>query len=457
MKTLNTFLTETISPIVDIFEAEGTKFDQQTDDFDTLLKANPNLNANKNPDAVKKLLEDILTATNSSSSYQLDMSFVYANGSKYFKISYDFYEAICAIQNNPEHTSVFKFKYISKRKIEVSFIKGGIVLETGNGSINKVSTEQQETATCIVWNAYVDALRDQKTFDTFDTEFIKGLVTELAANFDKAWLSTFGKQCVAITKYLESIKCDPKDYKMCRYGEPESKNKVSEAHNKFIANYTKEIGGQKDNFDPSDVLIYRESEADNLVALLNKYASDPVNSKSSFLTEVFEKKLLQGISLKKIAGNKDGRYSKYNTGDQNDARIGDVTGYKIDKHSNANQFIVWVEGNFRFDDITDSEGNEVTTTNSVKITLRSFGKPGPGMDVCINEKKSPTLGKCPARVWRDVAGLNTRKPSSLEECTDAMKAFMDNNNDELIKQKLKLIIAAAVKEGPACFPFILLH
>lgn len=43
--------------------------------------------------------------------------------------------------------------------------------------------------------------------------------------------------------------------------------------------------------------------------------ADPVNCKKSYLTDVFEKKLLQGLSLKKIAGNKDGRYSKYNTGD----------------------------------------------------------------------------------------------------------------------------------------------
>ena len=461
MKTLNTFLKETLSPVFsmfDIFEAADskTKFEHSTNNFNELLSKNPKLNANKNPDAVETLIEELVTIAN----YRPEEMFIYAIGANNFKIPYEFYEAICLVSNNPKYTSIFKFKdksNITKRKIEVSFINGGLVFETGNGSIGKVSTEQQETATCIVWNAYVNALREHSSFDTSDKSFIKGLVAELAANFDDAWISNFGKQCVAITKYLESIGCDPKDYKMCRYGENAAKNKVSHAYSKFIKNYTTEIGGQKDNFDPSDVLIYLESEADNLISLLNSYAADPVNCKKSYLTDVFEKKLLQGLSLKKIAGNKDGRYSKYNTGDQNEARIGDVTSYEVSKRSNSNQYIIWVEGNFRFDDITDSEGEEVKSTSSVTITLRSFGEPGPGMDICINEKKAPTLGKCPARIWREICGLPLRTTSPLAQCTSAMKNFMENNNEELIKQKLKHIIAAAVKEGPACFPFILLH
>lgn len=459
---------ETISPILDIFEAADskTKFEHSTNNFSELLSKNPKLNANKNPEEVEALIEELVSIAN----YRPEELFIYATGASNFKIPYEFYEAICSVSNNPKYTSVFKFKdksNITKRKIEVSFIKGGLVFETGNGSIGKVSTEQQETATCIVWNAYVNALREHGSFDTSDKSFIKGLVADLAANFDDAWISTFGKQCVAITKYLESIDCDPKDYKMCRYGESaivdtdteaqKIAKKVSTAYSKFIKNYIIEIGGQKDNFDPSDVLIYLESEADNLVTLLNSYAADPVNCKTSYLTDVFERNLLQGLSLKKIAGNKDGRYSKYNTGDQNEARIGDVTSYEVNKRSNSNQYIILVEGNFRFDDITDSEGEEVKPTSSVTITLRSFGKPGPGMDVCINEKKAPTLGKCPARIWREICGLPLRTTSPLAKCTGAMKDFMENNNEELIKQKLKHIIAAAVKEGPACFPFILLH
>lgn len=453
MKSLTQYLFE---HILNIFEAEGTKtkFDNWTSEFDDLLKKNPSLNAHKNPEAVNKLIEDLIATAN----YKPDELFIYATGASNFKIPYAFYDTLISFSNNSEYTSVFKFKEIGKNKIQVSFIKGGPIFETGSGSIGRVSTEQQETATCVVWNAYVDALRENKDFNTSDKEFIKTLVAELSDNFDGEWISTFGKQCVAITKYLESIGCDPKDYKMCRYGEAASKNKVSDAYSKFIANYTSSIGGQKDNFDPSDVLIYLESKSGELVSMLNKYASDPVNSKQTYLTEVFEKKLLQGISLKKIAGNKDGKYSKYNTGDQNEARIGDVTSFEVnEKRSNANQFIVWVEGNFRFDDITDTEGNEVNTVNSVTLTLRSFGKGGVGMDVCINEKKSPSLGKCPARIWREVIGLNPHKTASLSKCTSAMKEFMENNNEEFIKEKLKHLIASAVKEGPACFPFILLH
>lgn len=437
-----------------ILEAEGTKtkFDNSTSTFDDLIDKNPELNACKNSKIVNELLEDII----SYAQYRPKELFIYASKSSYFKIPYAYYEALLHFMKDAKYKNIFKFKEVSSKKIQVSFVKGGPIFETGSGSISRVSTEQQESATCVVWNAYVDTLRKNEVFDTSNIEFIRSLVKELTDKFDEEWITTFGKQCVAITSYLKKIGCNPTDYKMCRYGEEESSNKVSNAYSQFVANYIKKIGGQKDNFDPSDVLIYLEKEENNIIKLLNEYTKDPINKKSEYLNNIFEKKLLQGISLKKIVGTKQAKYSKYNTGDQNEARIGKVHSYNVIPTS-GNNVIICAEGNFKFDDITDSEGNEIETTNSVKITLRTFGNDTVGMDVCINEKKSPSLGKCPARIWREVIGLNPNKTHDINKCIDALNAFIKNNNEELIKEKLKHIIASAVKEGPACFPFILLH
>lgn len=450
MKNLHESLSQLSSMVL---EGTTTKFDQSTSSFDDLLKINPKLRASKDSENIREFLNDIIEIA----EYNPDEMFIYSNGGDYFKIPYAFNEAIiqCMNNSNKNYAKLFKISYFGK-KVKISFINGGLIFETGSGSIGRVSTAQQETATCVVWNAYIDAMRDAKTFDINDKGFIKSLIADLAANFDTEWITTFSKQVITITNYLQSIGCNAIDYKMCRYGEKEAEDSVGKAYELFISNYTKEIGGKKDNFDPSDVLIYNEKQKTYIISKLKSYASDPVNKKEDYIKELFKEKLIQGISLKKIVGNKQGRYDMYNIGEGN--KIESVTKYKIDSHSGDKQIIVLCEGKFTFDGVTDGDGNEIADSPMVRLIMRSFGAGQTAVECLIKEikgKQSPSLGKCPARYWRDV--IESPKNSTLEENITAFNKFLNSGDEMKIRAGLRDIIKGSIKEGPNCFPFILLH
>ena len=437
--------------LLNLMEGTTTKFDHFASTFDELMDNNLSLNAHKNRELVSKLIKDIID----EADYQPEELFIYSEGGSYFKIPYAFTEAIFTILKRPEYVEKFK-TYIKGNKVKISFAKkGGEVFETGSGSIGRVSTAQQETATCLVWNAYVDAVRENKNLDVTDKITIQNIVSDLAAEFDSEWISTFGKQVNTIIQYLESLGKNPLDYKLCRYGEREAENSVGKAYESYISAYTKAIEGQKDNFDPSDVILYKESERGSIVSKLKSYVSDPINNKPIFTEELFNTLLLQGISLKKIAGNKSGRYDRYNVGEGN--KVEKVHKFNIDSHSNDKQVIVWCEGNFSFDNITDGEGNEIKESPVVKLVMRSFGSGQTAIDCLIKEikgKQSPSLGKCPARFWREI--ISSSKGDSLQENIENFNKFLKGNKS-IILSKLGEIIKGSIKEGPNCFPFILLH
>lgn len=434
-----------------ITEGTSTKFDRFVSTFDKLMSINPNLVAHRNPELVSGLLNDIIEKAN----YRPDELFIYSEGGTYFKIPYAFNEAISLVIKEPKYVKIFKHT-IKGNKFIVSFARGGKVFETGSGSIGRVSTAQQETATCLVWNSYINALRDNKNLDVMDKETIQNIVSDLAAGFDSEWISTFGKQVTTITQYLESIGEDPLDYKLCRYGEKEAENSVGKAYESFISSYTKAIEGQKDNFDPSDVILYKESARGAIVSKLKSYANDPINSKPIFVEELFKTHILQGISLKKIAGNKGARYDTYNIGEGN--KVENVNKFNIDSHSNEDkQVIVWCEGNFAFDNITDEIGAEIDNSKTVKLVMRSFGSGQTAVDCLVKEikgKQSPSLGKCPARIWRDIIGIT--KKASLQDNIKCFNQFLQGDKSKVLTG-LGEIIKGAIKEGPNCFPFILLH
>lgn len=434
-----------------IMEGTKTKFDRFVSTFDELMDNNITLSAHKNRELVSNLIKDIID----EADYQPEELFIYSEGGSYFKIPYAFNEAILIVLKRPEYVDDFKCQ-VHGNKIKVSFTKrGGEIFETGSGSIGRVSTAQQETATCLVWNAYVDAVRENKNLDVMDKATVQNIVSDLAAAFDSEWISTFGKQVNTIMQYLESLGKDPLDYKLCRYGEKEAEDSVGKAYESFISAYTKVVEGQKDNFDPSDVILYKESSRGTIVSKLKSYASDPINNKPVFTKELFDTVLLQGISLKKIAGNKNGCYDRYNVGDGN--KVEKVYKFSIDRHSNDKQVIVLCEGNFSFDNVTDGDGKEIKVSPIVKLVMRSFGSGQTAVDCLIKEikgKQSPSLGKCPARFWRNI--INVPKKSSLHVNIEKFNEFLKGDTSSVLTG-LGEIIKGAIKEGPNCFPFILLH
>lgn len=78
------------------------------------------------------------------------------------------------------------------------------------------------------------------------------------------------------------------------------------------------------------------------------------------------------------------------------------------------------------------------------------------MDCTTIGTKSPSLGKCAKAVWADILGLKEKQKLTIEECLDTFKEFL-NGDEKIVKEKLKEIIQSAVKEGPNCFPFVLIH
>ena len=427
----------------------STRFDKYTNSFDDLINVCPTLRAKREAKDVEMLINDII----SSSDYITNKTFIYAPKGLFFKVSYSYYKEIKEIVNSPKYKDKFKTTDKGGGKIVVSYINGGIIFETGAGSIGRITTAQQETAKCVVWNTYIDNLRnDDDVFNVNDRDTIKNVIKDIADDFDDDWISTFIKQVTTITEYIKKFGGDPSDYKLCRYGESESNNIVSSAYKLFIDKYISVLEGQKDNFDPSDVILYKESETNNIVNALNKYCDNVIENKNNFINNLFKTHLLQGLSLKKIVGKNTCRYEEFNTGDQNVNRIGDVTDFHILRSRTPNCVSVICKGNFKFDDITDEEGNIIKTEHSLKLKLRTFGDGRTGIECFINDSKEPTLGKCPVRIWKPIIGVNDKEDITI--CIEKFKTMLENKN---VKDNLKTIIQYAVKEGPACFPFILLH
>lgn len=431
-----------------ILEGESaTKFDAYTSSFDELLKLNDTLRANApGYEFLKEFFNDVIELAN----YKPEELFIYAHGATYFKIPYAFGSAIKQCIGE-KYSSMLKFTE-SGNKIKIYPFKGrGELFETGSGSIGRVSTEHQETATCIVWNAYVDAMIENKQFDLQNTEFIKNLVSDLTSDFDSEWILTFQKQVICLVEYFKYIGVDPLNYKLFRYGD---KSTIGKAYQKYIKSYIKIVKGLKDNFDPADVIAYERDSESQIASTLNSYCQNPVESKKKYITDLFNKHLIKGLSLKKISGPKAARYDIYNIGCVNKCEKVN----RFDYVKKANSITVKCWGNFNFDNITDGDGEIVGTEKYVELTMRSFGSGQTALDCALKEtskKNSPTLGKCPARFWREE--LDCEEGFNLHQNIDQFEIILKKTADNAMRGKLETLIKGAIKEGPLCFPFVLIH
>jgi hypothetical protein len=248
---------------------------------------------------------------------------------------------------------------------------------------------------------------------------------------------------------------------MTRYGE----GYIGKIYKTFVQNYTNYVSekqGQKDNYDPADVIIYKGSMESQIHQSLSTYGrinsmETAIANKKKYVDDLFNKKLVIGISLKKIAGNKAGHIEVFNTGT---TYINGITGCEYKFGKDKNSVVVVCKGNFDLSNITDTAGDEGGKETKIKLTLRSFGPAKGGnivaMDATVVSSKSPTLGKCPARFWLSMLGIPKADSKNLQVCAEAFYNWLENHKKDR-NEGLTYLIKSSIKEGTECFPFVLLH
>lgn len=441
----------------------ATKFDHFTNDLDTLKTCCPSLAFIKYPDIEEKMKKLF-------SQLDEEMMFIYAQGASIFKIQRGYNEELISLlsefgddvkySDNKGSISV-QFSTPAGKKGKYKYIT---VFKTGDGSIGRVSTEQQESATCMIWNAFVNGEIDVNNTDLNARDAaVKNFVSSISESFDKDWIRTFSKHVIAICDYFnfvnnrDGVNLNPFDYNLCLSHKPKNQEadpeRVGETYGDFVWEYAKACGAKaKDPFDPSDVIAYRRDDASNITSSLKSYISDPIAGKAAYKKELFDTYKVIGFSLKKITGvKKNARFDTYNDGKSAD-KCKSITSFEVDKRTSNKQVVISCVGDFNFDGTTTEEGKVVGREKVINVILRSFG--AVAMD-CTVKNDGPTLGKCPVTVWRRILG--TKPGSPLNVCVKAFKDYLEKNDEETILNDLKTIILASIKQGEHCFPFVLIH
>lgn len=447
MKKLTTYVLESLN---------SGSFSQATDTFDKLIKYANYLNAKNFYDILKPIFDKI-SQENTSKTNNV---FLWAKAHKYFKMDYPFNPIILRIAK--EHSDKLDVTIKNNgKKIALYYIGDGKrtkIMETGKGSVGRVKTEVQEHSTCYVFNKYIDIIEndneDMSTMD--DLNQIKAYIADIYAieveDMDNSWLVSFGKQVKAIISFIRSFGGDPINFRLARFDEKDKKSIVSKAYTRMVKSYVKYVGGEgrnmKDTYDPSDVILFDKTYISDIesICVAGKNINDCCNIKSKYFNELFATHKCMGISLKKITKS-DGSADLFNVGTHNVVEI--VKSFKITKESETNLTVLCI-GSFNFDGITSEDGKLVGTEKEVLLTMRTFGGGNVAVDVKLNENGEPALGKCPVKVWRKAIDYDYK---DIEGCVNKFKYFLESAS----KNDICDLIKAAVKEGPHCFPFILLH
>ena len=371
------------------------------------------------------------------------------------------------------------------------------VFETGNGSVGRISTSEQENATCQTWNNFINQIK-QVTADKSDinnNEYINTNLNNATEDIEisKDWKSSCIMQCRGVLSYLKHVNCDPKKYYMVRYGdsgdiketaETKTAIKVISSYKRFVDTYTNALKkttefayiNKKDNFDPTDVIIFNYEKSDYIINSLNSYErlikDDYIKARTKFLTDLFLQNLLIGISLKKISGSSH-TFEKFNIGEN--VEIKSVSSYRAHIGESGKNISVICSGNFDFEKITMANVKNASdkrdegffqipskNNNKCKLVMRTFGDGTVGIDCFLYEgatddnfnPKEPSLGKCPADLWRQLLGIE--RGTGIIDSISKFKKVLDRKGDN-VNKILSKIINDAIKSGPHCFPFILIH
>lgn len=301
----------------------------------------------------------------------------------------------------------------------------------GNGSSeNKVPTSVSE-------NWVVDAFNKGKDFD-YETEI-----------GDKVWRNSI----IIVTKELKNyVNGHGDDWIAKRI---DSTNDIGGLYEKVLIHIGKKLGFNNRNpYNPSDILLYKQSKESDILKILNNILSmNEVNeAKHEFMDNLLEDTI--GVSLKKVLKNPHVYKKNY---------PGVIQSLKIQrcklKNTTDNQLLVDIAF------MKDGEFYEGI------LQLRNFGsgKPQIAMDMSIKSKGAIT-GKIAINKVKEVIDLKevgyyedlfkqqypNKKFTNKETwfIIDELKKNKQNLKNLEDKNKVEVLVRAGLREGDIYLPFI---
>lgn len=360
-------------------------------------------------------------------------------------------------------------------------------ITVGDGSISMgkgITTRDQELATTIVWNRMRKSAENGE-MNMLSIDDIQAACMSLDIDLPKSWAKSCSDQCVALAKFLRKEKYNPNEYQATRFGENDEMGEFGKIYGQFVQAYSRSaeqakwdegytIKGNipKDNYDPSDIILYRHKIKD-AAAKINKCQSllpDWEAARDEYL-KYFKAGDIMGVSLKKIS-SKDVEVEYFNIGDGKQVCEADkiskityshVQGSKLENtdKTDATGCYVFIDGKFKFSGITDIETagdvaddkNKIPSnieTDCVVLNLRSFGSIGIDIKFVHNGRAGISLGKIPVRFWKKRTGIDS---TDVHECALKFAEWANRakNSD------LTYLIQEGIKAGPWCLPFVLIH
>lgn len=462
MKDLTYIVKESISTNISDFEYLFESYKNVTSEF-TFLVNHTKLNEFE-PNCIKTI-ETLINDITSNSKDGDEMKFVYNTNSFMFKIPYLFADTITSVIDTYE-TKNFYYK---KDGVKVKVYMNGngydnrrrMIFQTGVGSVGKLTIEEQESAFCIIWNTIKDQLIE--TNDTISiNNLIRNVIGDLSDRTDDSWITSWSTSIQHLVSHLISKGKKPNNYTATRVSS--NSNDIGKTHYDFVYKYGEKMNGvgtKKDVFDPSDVVLYRTMNKNKLQSIIERFTSmldstnaDYIKIKRRYFNRLIKDYRYIPISLKKISNGNDCKIGLMNVV-SNAGNTCSVNGFTFDKDS-TNRVDVICDCNVCFTGQTDGNGNELTDKHGLVVVMRSFQKDNKSVDidVTLNIKGAPTLGKCPRNIWRDI--LQVDKTTPKQEIIEKFKSLLNEKTAET-NDKLKQIIQGAIKQGPSCFPFLLIH
>ena len=385
----------------------------------------------------------------------------------------------------------------------------------------KVVTRDQEVTTCFLFNTIVNECNTLNEFDKIfsnpnDKETlnkIKSIIIKICDKYDNAWVKSFIYQMQAISKIIKEEHKENKfkSLKMERYGGDKEFNdwSLSITYANVIQDYASKLGMQKDSLDPTDVILFDEDDEETIKTILNNSnnliskikidSENHHNDNSEFKNEFLklynidivtdnksnENIFFKGLSLKKI--NDNYKIDKFNITENTEFNFDSLELINNQKYKIANKTIfIIVTGEIenkkrneyitaiKEDNIIPDEQNIISTDvkHRYKICLRTNGnKIACDVAQCkqssgLNNKSfttGPSLGKCPVTIWNKhlkkyVSNFKESPNSSdIEIYKEGFIKMCDTLNDNQLTLILQDIITNAIKCGPNCLPFIVIH
>lgn len=381
----------------------------------------------------------------------------------------------------------------------------------------KITTKNQEEGTCYIFN-YISENKDIKEIDS---SLIKNILTEnnlVNVASDDKWIKSYEYQIPAIIKIAKQLGPDWHDFVLKRY-DTNAKGFVG-MYSNLSKNYAKLLNGNKDNYDPSDILLFNKnikdiselSELSDKLKLNNDEKSKEIKDIQRYKTiynELYKSNLFRGISLKQLSDEPEIELFNY-TADYS------IDNIQLEKQSDGNYYHISKssdkkEGNsisvfFTCDINTKSKqnidtkitnGNEINPSNEdkgieykkqlkYKLSLRTFGK-YIAMDIAIANGLSGkiSLGKSSKNVWGNIfkeviktanmpdylekevsksfsikeysTRIDSGEKKYISDMQSIFKALVDLTKDKDSKNYIKDIANSALKFGPDCLPYIIIH